>query len=55
MYYEAQLQLLRHCPSKPLHELTKVLARHNWFDPMVEIEGSMIFGYPLEKARILKH
>ena len=35
--------------------LTKVLARHNWFDPGVKIEGSMIFGYPLEKARILKH
>jgi peptide/nickel transport system substrate-binding protein len=54
LYYEAQLQLLKHVPSKPLHELTKVLARHNWFDPGVEIKGSMIFGYPLEKARLLK-
>lgn len=55
MYYKAQLQLLKHCPSKPLQELTKVLVRHNWFDPGVKIEGSMIFGYPLEKAKILKH
>jgi len=42
-------------PSKPLQELTKVFVRHNWFDPGVKIEGAMIFGYPLEKARILKH
>jgi peptide/nickel transport system substrate-binding protein len=55
LYYKAQLQLLMHVPSKPLHELTKVLVRHNYFDPGVEIEGSMIFGYPLEKAKILKH
>jgi peptide/nickel transport system substrate-binding protein len=55
IYYKAQLQLLKHCPSKPLQELTKVLVRHNWFDPGVKIEGSMIFGYPLEKAKILKH
>ena len=55
MYYKAQLQILKHIPAKPLHELTKVFARHNWFDPGVKIEGSMIFGYPLEKARILKH
>jgi peptide/nickel transport system substrate-binding protein len=55
LYYEAQLQILKSVPSKPLHELTKVLVRHNWFDPGVEIKGSMIFGYPLEKARILKH
>jgi|SaaInl7_200m_RNA_FD_contig_31_921226_length_3069_multi_17_in_0_out_0_2 peptide/nickel transport system substrate-binding protein len=55
LYYDAQLQLLKHVPSKPLQELTKVFARHNWFDPGVEIEGSMIFGYPLEKAKILKH
>ena len=55
LYYEAQLQILKHMPAKPLHELTKVLVRHNWFDPGVEIKGSMIFGYPLEKARILKH
>lgn len=54
LYYDAQLQLLKHVPSKPLHELTKVFARHNWFDPGVEIKGSMIFGYPLEKARLLK-
>jgi len=55
LYYKAQLQLLMHVPSKPLHELTKVLVRHNYFDPGVEIQGSMIFGYPLEKAKILKH
>ncbi len=55
LYYEAQLQILKHIPAKPLHELAKVLVRHNWFDPGVEIKGSMIFGYPLEKARILKH
>jgi len=55
LYYKAQLQLLKHVPSKPLQELTKVFVRHNWFDPGVKIEGAMIFGYPLEKARILKH
>lgn len=55
MYYKAQLEILRDIPAKPLHELTKVIARHNWFDPGVEIKGLMIFGYPLEKARILKH
>ncbi|MBW1961091.1 MAG: polyamine ABC transporter substrate-binding protein [Deltaproteobacteria bacterium] len=55
MYYEAQLKILEDVPSKPLHELTKVFARHNWFDPGVEIKGSMIFGYPLEKAKILTH
>lgn len=55
MYYKAQLKILGDVPAKPLHELTKVLVRHNWFDPGVEIQGSMIFGYPLEKARILKH
>ena len=55
LYYKAQLQLLKHVPSKPLHELTKVLVRHKYFDPGVEIEGSMIFGYPLEKAKIFKH
>jgi peptide/nickel transport system substrate-binding protein len=55
MYYKAQLQVLKHVPAKPLQELTKVLARHNWFDPGVKVEGSMIFGYPLEKAKILKH
>lgn len=55
LYYKAQLQLLKHVASKPLQELTKVLVRHSWFDPGVEIKGSMIFGYPLEKARILKH
>jgi peptide/nickel transport system substrate-binding protein len=55
LYYEAQLQILKYVPAKPLHELTKVFARHTWFDPGVEIRGSMIFGYPLEKARMLKH
>jgi peptide/nickel transport system substrate-binding protein len=55
LYYKAQLQILKMAPSKPLHELTKVMARHNWFDPGVKIEGSMIFGYPLEKAKLLKH
>ena len=54
LYYEAQLKILKLVPAKPLHELTKVLARHSWFDPGVEIKGSMIFGYPLEKARMLK-
>ena len=55
LYYEAQIKILTSVPSKPLHELTKVFARHNWFDPGVPIKASLIFGYPLEKARILKH
>jgi len=29
--------------------------RHNYFDLGVEMHGSMVFGYPLEKAKILKH
>lgn len=55
LYHKAQLELLKDVPSKPLHELTKVLVRHEWVDLGVDFEGSMTFGYPLEKAKILKH
>lgn len=55
LYYKAQMKLLKDVPSKPLHSLTKVLVRHDWVDLGVDFDGTMIFGYPLEKARILKH
>jgi len=55
LYYKAQLQLLKDCPSKPLHVLKKVNVRHDYFDPGIDMKGILISSYPLEKARLLKH
>lgn len=55
LYYEAQLQLLKHVASKPIYELIKVYVRHNYVDLGCEIKGNILGGYPLETARILKH